>query len=151
MAAHVTTFTAMLRHALGCRLAPGIQTFAEMFAEDGVFETPLAGHGLDRAVRGRAEIARRLAELDETVPDQVTRPVVRPVEGGQAVVVEFEARLRDGRATAAREARRIAVIELRDGRIALYREYGAPAAASRWAANQDDTGPFWDGIMEVVR
>jgi hypothetical protein len=151
MAAHFTTFTAMLRNALGWGLAPGIQTFAEMFATDGVFETPCAPAGMARAARGRAAILRHLAELDELMPDQVARPVVRPVEGAWAVVLEYEARLRHGATGAPQQARRIAVIELREGWIALYREYWSPATASAVAANPEGAGPLSHGMLEVVR
>ncbi|HEV7370323.1 nuclear transport factor 2 family protein [Arenibaculum sp.] len=138
------SFTAMLRAVLGDRLAPGAATFSDMFAPDAAFEFPFAPPGMARAARGRAEIDRHLASLTDFALDAVSRPAVHWVEGGDAVVLEFEARGRNTRTGAAYDQRYVSVIELRDGRIALYRDYWNPLAVLAAFGGEDDVVGRWE-------
>lgn len=120
-------FTTMLQSALGDRLAPGALTFDQMFAEDGVFEFPYAPPGLTRSLTGPEAIAEYLGGLEFEI-DRISTPMVRPVSGEDAFVLEFEVHGRHARTNAVYEQRYISVIELRDGRIQLYRDYWNPLA-----------------------
>lgn len=142
-AAKLTSFTAMLRAALGDRLAPGAGSFAEMFADDGVFEFPYAPPGLAKAARGRAEIDRHLASLGDFALDEIAPPIVRPVEGGRDVVIEFEARGHNTRTGAPYDQRYISVVETRDGRIARYRDYWNPLVVLSAFGGEDDAAGRW--------
>jgi hypothetical protein len=67
-------FVQMLRDALGDWLAPDAMTFADMFAQDAVFEFPFAPPGMARRARGRLEIDLHLASLADFALDDVSPP-----------------------------------------------------------------------------
>lgn len=141
--ANLTSFTAMLRAALGHRLAPGAKSFAEMFADDGVFEFPYAPPGLATAAHGRAEIERHLASLRDFALDEVSPPLVRPIEGGQDVVIEFEARGRNTRTGAPYHQRYVSIVEMRGGRILRYRDYWNPLAVLSAFGGEEEAVGRW--------
>lgn len=132
-------FTDILRAALGSRLAPGAARFVDMFAEDGVFEFPYAPPGGVRRLQGREAIAEYVGKLTIHL-DHVSEPTVRPVAGGDAVVLEFECRGRNATNGAVYEQRYVSVIEMRGGRIALYRDYWNPLPVMAALGGQHDGG-----------
>jgi uncharacterized protein len=140
----ISPFTRMLRDALGDRLAPDAATFAEMFADDALFEFPFAPPGMACRARGRGEIDRHLASLAEFALDDVSPATVRWIEGRDTVVLEFEARGRNTRTGAAYDQRYVSVIELKDGRITLYRDYWNPLPVLAAFGGPDDTIGRWE-------
>lgn len=127
----VQSFSAMLRQTLGGHLKPGVETFVEMFAKDGVMEFPFALPS-PRRVEGREALAAHIAFLAGRIEFLSVSDVVKHVTGDPEVfIVEFAG---SGRAVATGEPfeqRYISVIRLRDGRIIHYTDYWNPIAVLR--------------------
>ena len=128
----VETFPAMLRRVLGDRLRPGLETFPDMFAQDGVLEYPYAPPGLNATHTGRDAIVanfqriRPLLRIDEVFDVTEIR-----VSDAEVVVLEFKGR---GEGVVTKEPydqRYISVIQVRDGLIVHYKDYWNPLALVR--------------------
>ena len=128
------SFPAMLRRVLGNRLRPDAETFPDMFAEDGILEYPFAPPGLNTPIAGRDAIVanferiRKVLRID-SVADVTEIAVSDPnMVVPNMVVLEFSGR---GEGVLTREAynqRYISVLKMRDGNIALYKDYWNPIA-----------------------
>jgi ketosteroid isomerase-like protein len=127
----VQSFSAMLRETLGERLAPGAETFVQMFAEDGVMEFPYALPSPKR-LEGREALASHLAYLARLVELSSVSDVAKlETSDPEVVIVEFAS---SGRAVATGEPfeqRYISVIRARDGHIVHYKDYWNPIAILR--------------------
>ncbi len=127
----VQAFSAMLRETLGARLAPGVETFVEMFAEDGVMEFPYALPSA-RRVEGRQALEAHLKLLAGMVELlDVSEVTKHQTSDPDVVVLEFASSGRAVATGAPFEQRYISVIRLRDGHIAHYRDYWNPLAILR--------------------
>jgi uncharacterized protein len=127
----VQSFSAMLRETLGDRLAPGAETFVQMFAEDGVMEFPYALPDA-KHLEGRQALAAHLGYLARIVELlNVSDVTLHETSDPKVVILEFAS---SGRAVATGEPfeqRYVSVIRLRDGHIAHYRDYWNPLAILR--------------------
>jgi ketosteroid isomerase-like protein len=120
-------FSAMLRAALGDRLAPHATSFVEMMADDGVIEFPYAPPGLPRRLDGRAAVKAHLERLVGLIDitrmvGLVTHRTVDP----DVVILEFGC---EGRAVGNEKPynqRYISVITLKNGLISHYTDYWNP-------------------------
>lgn len=118
--------TNLLRGSFGDLLAPA-DSFADMCAEDVVFEAPYAPGGANK-IHGRETVAKympvvpeyfHIEELVETAQYRSTDP--------ELVVVEFYAKNAHGVKTGLPyDQRYINVIRIRDGKIVEYRDYWNP-------------------------
>ena len=120
------TWTGMIRNA---------DARAEMFTVDGVLEAPLlpAGHALPRRLEGREEIRAGLAAYyqrstndERTVNTDRSRYVLHTTTDPDVFIVEIDAAL-----DAAGETITLSLVQIfrmRDGLIALLRDYFAPDA-----------------------
>ncbi|MEO3871078.1 nuclear transport factor 2 family protein [Nonomuraea sp. B12E4] len=106
---------------------------AELFTEDGVLETPLlpAGHSYPRRMAGREEIRRamtayyeRSASDDRTVNVDRTRYILHATADPDVFIVEIDTAF-DGPAGESGMSL-VQIFRLRDGKIALLRDYFAP-------------------------
>ncbi|GIH74424.1 nuclear transport factor 2 family protein [Planobispora longispora] len=107
---------------------------AEMFTPDGVLESPLvpAGHVFPRRMEGREEIRKGLAAYYERPPtrtDRVlnvdrSRYVLHTTADPDVFIVEIDAAFDEpaGAATVSL----LKIFRMRDGKIALLRDYFAP-------------------------
>lgn len=123
----IPAFSAMLKGALGDRLAPGADSFVEMFDEEGVMEFPFAPADGVRRIDGRQALIDYLGQLGTIVRiDSVSAPVIHRPADPDTVILEFES---TGASVATgREYRQtyISVIALSGGRIVRYRDYWNP-------------------------
>ncbi len=112
--------------ALGGRLGSGINSFPELFTEDGIIETPFDGDGTNPPMRGRAAMTAMVEALDGVLRfDEVTVTRVYDAEP-PTVICEYEAVLHRADLGGAFQRRYVSVMTLRDGRISHLREYGGP-------------------------
>jgi uncharacterized protein len=110
-----------------------------LLADDGVVESPFAPPGAPRRIEGREAFAARAVPQREALLKRVRFTAVRDVvvhetADPRVAVVEYEVeavREADGLRAAAPFA---VVVEVRDGRVALWREYQNPAAMALLAA-----------------
>jgi ketosteroid isomerase-like protein len=85
----VQSFSAMLRDTLGERLKPGVETFVQMFAEDGVMEFPYA-LPTPRRVEGREALVAHLNFLAGRIEFLNVSDVVKHQTGDPDVcIIEF--------------------------------------------------------------
>jgi ketosteroid isomerase-like protein len=121
---------ARFRHHLLAGTSAGLET---LLADDGVVETPFAPPGVPRRTEGREAFAARAVPQREALRGRVRFTAVRDVvvhktADPQVAVIEYEVeavRESDGLRAAAPFA---VVVRVRDGRVALWREYQNPAA-----------------------
>ena len=124
--------TVLVVAALGGRLSPGVADYLDMFCDDGVLETPYVPARASSAWRGKAVIADYLSSLSDTmVMQSMTLRSSRPTERGAVLEYSGDVYRSDHEVTFRQDY--IAVIELRDGRIALFREYSDPLRVSEAA------------------
>lgn len=116
---HLETVRAMLVEQLGDRLAPGVVDYADLFADDGVLELPFG-----RAVRleGRGAIRAYTDALLGTIM-LGPRDVTAVHHAGPVSVMEYRGLVENIEHRFTFEQAYISVFHLRDGRIALFREY----------------------------
>jgi uncharacterized protein len=127
----VQSFSAMLRETLGERLAPGAETFVQMFAEDGVMEFPYALPSA-RRVEGRQALATHIGFLAGRIEFLGIADVVKHETGDPEVsILEFAGSGRSVATGEPFEQRYISVIRVRDGHIVHYRDYWNPLAILR--------------------
>ncbi|MEW9530841.1 nuclear transport factor 2 family protein [Microbispora sp. NPDC049125] len=104
-----------------------------MLADDGVVETPFAPPGAPRRIQGREAFAAWAVPQREALGGRIRFTAVRDVvvhqtADPQVAVIEYEVegvREADGMRAAAPFA---VVVRVRDGRVALWREYQNPLA-----------------------
>lgn len=122
----IPSFSAMLKTALGERLAAGTNSFVDMFDDDGVMEFPFAPADGVRRIEGRTALVDYLERFGTMVRIvSVTAPVVHRT-ADDTLILEFES---SGTSLATGSEYRqayISVIELSGGRIVHYRDYWNP-------------------------
>jgi ketosteroid isomerase-like protein len=109
---------------------------AELFTEDATFEAPFAPEGgvFPRRVEGRdglrtffKELHERTAKLDQKVDPNASRYVLHTTADPEVFIAEIDAAVEiDGSATT---MSLVQIFRLRDGRIAMMRDYFAPEHA----------------------
>lgn len=118
--------TAALVDALGDRLAPGIDGFADLFTDDAVLEVPFDGDGDVPPQVGRAAIVRVVDSLRGVLTFEGFE--ITAMHDVDETTVVYEAQGLLHRADLGRRFRRryVTVVRLREGRIAHLREHGGP-------------------------
>ena len=121
----------LLLVGLDARLAPGINDYLDLFCDDGVLEIPYAPGGSTSRVEGRTKIAVYLETLrNVTRLADMTLKSAHSNLDGEVVVLEY-----DGTVCLERKGEQfrqsyISVLKIRNGRIALWREYTNPLAGA---------------------
>jgi ketosteroid isomerase-like protein len=120
-----------VERALELLIAQDVAGFASLWADDGVLEFPFAAPGFPSRLEGRAAVAEYMSGYPDILrirefPSVVVHQSVDP----DVVIVEFEAAGTVVATGAPYRMRYIAVITVRDGEIASYRDYWSPAAAA---------------------
>ena len=132
--------------ALELLLAHDMAGFAGLFAADGVVEFPFAATGYPTRLDGRAAVAEYLRGYPDLVDvHAVTAKTVHQTLDPGVVVVEFEVA---GAAVRTREhyrMRYVAVVTVRGGEIARYRDYWSPLAAAEAVGGADRLATFGAG------
>ena len=122
--------TRLLTSALGHRLAPGVGDYLDLFSEDGVLELPYAPDGVTH-IAGRAAIAAHLERIrGQIVLEDMTLKASYPSEGGR-VVLEYDGIVHVLAADRRFPQSYIAVLQVVDGRLRLFREYLNPQAGAK--------------------
>lgn len=133
-----SSFSAMLRGALGDRLAADATTFVGMMAEDGVMEFPYAPPGTVRRLEGRAAVERHLASLAGKIAfDAMIDLVVHETRDEGVVVLEFGCTGRGVATGAPYDQRYVSIITVRGGHIVRYLDYWNPLVVLRALGDAD--------------
>ncbi len=124
----------LLVNALGSRLSPGVAGYMDLFAEDGVLETPYVAPGSTSRLQGKPAIAGFLDTLRGVIRLTDFRLLAAyPAQDG-VTVLEYEGTVHLEKQSTRFQQRYIAVLQLRGGRLALWREYTNPLAAGTASA-----------------
>ncbi|WP_051559960.1 nuclear transport factor 2 family protein [Marinobacterium jannaschii] len=124
----IESFGAKLRGALGdAIIAEAGDDFIAMCADDIVFQFPFSPAGSVTEIRGRDTLARYLAKASNLIAfESFGSSVTHPSTDGETFIIEFSCKA-SGRETGVRyDQNYIAVIRLKNGRIAQYRDYWNP-------------------------
>lgn len=125
---HLRGATDLLRSALADRLRPRGADYLDLFADDAVVEIPYTANGGDR-MSGRDEIAAYMGRLRGVVVLEAMTLKKAYWSTKDDVVLEYEG-LVHALTTDRRFAQSyVAVVEIHDGRIKLFREYSNPLPA----------------------
>lgn len=115
--------------ALGDRLSPGVADYLDLFCRDGVLETPYVSPGSTSRWEGQA-IAAFLGKLRGVIRlADFSLVAAYPAQDGATTVLEYDGTVHLEKDGTQFRQRYIAVVTLRDGRIALWREYLNPLAS----------------------
>lgn len=134
----VESFPAMLRRVLGDRLKPGLETFPDMFAADGVLEYPYAPPGLNTSHAGRDAIIANFQRIRKFLRvDSVSNVTEIMCSDADTVVLEFYGRGEGAVTKELYDQRYISVIKVRDGLIVHYKDYWNPLAMIRAVKGSD--------------
>ncbi len=133
MAASARQVAELMGERLG---ATDFSGFADLFAEDGVFEYPFENPSWPPVLRGREEIRAHLVESRRGIRSLIELTgfdtVVHETTDPAVLVLEHEV---SGRTIATGEAFRFAsgvgIVTVRDGQIARYRDYTNPLGAAK--------------------
>ncbi|MGC4875775.1 nuclear transport factor 2 family protein [Micromonospora sp. DT43] len=122
--------TAVFHRGMELLLAKDMAGFIALFAEDAVLELPFAPPGQPRRVAGRVELHEYLINYPALLDvREIHDRTVYETRNPEVIVVEFVA---SGFVVATNrpyELRYIAVLTIRDGQLAHYRDYWDPIAA----------------------
>ncbi|TDD43191.1 nuclear transport factor 2 family protein [Saccharopolyspora elongata] len=121
----------LFEQALDLLLAKDMDGFVDLFAPDCTFEFPFA-EGTPERLNGREALREYLADYPQKLdiagfPSVVVHRTTDPA----TIVAEFTARGRTVATGADYEMRYVAVIVVRDGAIASYRDYWSPVMGAK--------------------
>lgn len=115
--------------ALGSQLSPGVADYLDLFCTDGVLETPYVSPGSPNRWQG-PDIATLLETLHGVIRlADFSLVAAYPAQNGATTVLEYDGTVHLVKPGTRFRQRYIAVVTLRDGRIALWREYLNPLAS----------------------
>ncbi|MFJ4691794.1 nuclear transport factor 2 family protein [Streptomyces sp. NPDC088766] len=119
----------LFRHSLRLLLDKDIPAWVDLWAEDGVMEFPFAPDGWPRRLQGREAVAAYMRHYPDHI-DLHDFPDLRihQTTDAQTIVVEMRGVGRLAASGAPFDMTYIAVVTVRDGRIASYRDYWNPLA-----------------------
>ena len=122
--------TCLLTSTLGDRLKGPVEDYLDLFNEDAVLEIPYGQTSAGERVEGKAAIATYMEKLRGTVSLEAMT-LEASHDCGETVVLEYRGTVLAVRNDVRFEQRYIAIVTLRDGRIALFREYSNPVLAQQ--------------------
>lgn len=115
--------------ALGARLSPGVADYLDLFCSDGVLETPYVSPGSPSRWEGPA-IGAYLGTLSGIIRlVDFTLVAAYPAQDGSTTVLEYDGTVHLEKNDTQFRQRYVAIVTLRDGRLALWREYLNPLAS----------------------
>ncbi len=126
---YLQAVTDLIRTALADRLDPAVRDYLDLFADDGVMETPYVRPGGSGRSEGRPAIAARMEALRGVVRlSDFALTATYPGADSQ-VALEYAGTVHLEQKGVRFRQNYVAVLHLRDGRLALWREYTNPLAA----------------------
>jgi uncharacterized protein len=113
-------------------LAKDLNSFADLFAADGVHEAPFAPPGVPRRIEGREALRAYFAQISETPlkHDEFRSMTVYQTTDPEVIVAEYDAHGVVTSTGQTYELRYLQVIRVRDGQIVLWRDYTNPLAVA---------------------
>lgn len=121
------SLSALLGQALGDLLAPEAKTFLDMCADDILFEFPFTPHGGTARLDGKAALEAYLPTVGSLITiESMTLGRVLVSAQRDAAVIEFSCKGHANQTGARYDQDYVSVIDLKDGRIARYRDYWNP-------------------------
>jgi ketosteroid isomerase-like protein len=126
----------LYRHSLRLLMDKDIPAWVELFDESAVFEFPFAPEGWPARLEGKAEIAAYMRHYPDHIDlhDYPSVEILRTTTP-EVIVVEMRAVGRLVETGGPFDMTYIAVVTVRDGRIASYRDYWNPLALQDPAAD----------------
>lgn len=122
--------TRLLVDALGDRLAPGVRDYLDLFAENGVLETPYEPPQQTRRVAGREELASFVESLRGYVVLSDMRLQECHLSDDGYAVLEYAGTVHQPRRDITFAQDYVAVVRTDRGRLTLFREYSDSSRAA---------------------
>ncbi|MEV8066848.1 nuclear transport factor 2 family protein [Streptomyces sp. NPDC085995] len=131
-----TSPAALYRHSLRLLLDKDIPAWVALWAEDGLMEFPFAPEGWPRRLEGKEAVAAYMRHYPDHIdlrdfPDLWIHQTTDP----QTIVAEMRGTGRLVKNDAPFDMAYVAVVTVRDGRIASYRDYWNPLAVQEPGAD----------------
>jgi uncharacterized protein len=113
-----------------------VDGFVDLFAPDGVIEVPFAGPGLPSRLEGKQAIREFSSRAMNSAlrVDDVETTALYPTDDPEVVIIEIMTRATNTGTGRSFAAPCIQVFRIRDGKIALFRDYFSPRGAEEMAA-----------------
>ncbi|MFI0368127.1 nuclear transport factor 2 family protein [Actinomadura sp. 1N219] len=127
MSAH-TSPADLFRHSLRLLLDGDIPGWVGLWAEDGVMEFPFAPPGWPERLEGAAAIAAYMHPYPDHIDLHELIPRIHETAAPETIVVEMRGIGRLVKTHAPFDMTYIAVVTVKDGRFASYRDYWNPLA-----------------------
>lgn len=133
-----SSFSGLLRAALGDLLMPDADTFLDMVADDIVMEFPYAPPAAVPRVTGKAALAEYLPGAASLITiESMSEPVVHRTQDTGVVILEFTCKGHGTETGIAYDQTYISVVTVADGYITQYRDYWNPLIALRAMGGDD--------------
>lgn len=117
----------MLERVVPLLLSKDLNGFADLFAEDGVFELPFAPPGVPRHIQGREEIRAYLTAVDTPLVFKELRPVaIYEITEPEAIIAEYDAHGEVSTIGRPFTVRYLWVLRVSGGEIVSWRDYWSP-------------------------
>lgn len=126
----------LYRHSLRLLLDKDIPAWVDLWAEDGLMQFPFAPDGWPRELEGKEAIAAYMRRYPDTIDlHDFTDLQIHQTTDPRTVVVEMRGVGRLVASGAPFDMTYIAVVTVRDGRFASYRDYWNPLAVQEPGAD----------------
>jgi len=133
-----SSFSELLRAAMGNLLATDASTFLDMVDDEIVMEFPYAPPGALPRVEGKPALAEYLPHAASLITiDSMSEPVVHHTQNPNVVILEFTCKGYGTDTGVAYNQTYISVVTLADGYITHYRDYWNPLIALRAMGGDD--------------
>ncbi|SIN87755.1 hypothetical protein SAMN02745824_2136 [Parasphingorhabdus marina DSM 22363] len=133
-----SSFSGLLRAALGNMLMPEAETFLDMVADDVIMEFPYAPSAGVSRVEGKAALAEYLLGAASLITiESMSEPVVHRAQESDVVILEFACTGHGTETGIAYDQTYISVVTVTDGYITHYRDYWNPLIALRAMGGDD--------------
>ncbi|MGW6603205.1 nuclear transport factor 2 family protein [Streptomyces sp. NPDC055036] len=130
-----TSLADLYRHSLRLLLDKDIPAWVALWAEDGLMEFPFAPDGWPRRLEGKEAIAAYMRHYDHVDLHDFPDLRIHQTTDPQTIVVEMRGVGRWVESDAPFDTTYIAVVTVRDGHIASYRDYWNPLAVQEPGAD----------------
>ncbi len=134
---YLDAVTRLLVDALGPRLAPGVGDYLDLFAEDGVLETPYGPPRDTSRVAGREDLASFVESLRGYVVLSDMRLQTCHLGDDGYTFLEYGGTVHQPQRGITFAQQYVAVVRTERGRVTVFREYTDPSRAEapeRWPA-----------------
>lgn len=133
-----SSFSSLLRAALGDLLVPEADTFLDMVADNIVVEFPYAPPAAVPRVEGKAALAEYLPGAASLITiESMSEPVVHRTQNSDIITLEFTCTGHGTETGIAYDQTYISVVTVVDGYITHYRDYWNPLIALRAMGGDD--------------